>query len=229
MPEGAGFRIFTNVERSDRALVERFRGIPSSNINDMMNRLYNTDASIKSLNHLPMLGTAITVRAPLGDNLMFHRALDIAQPGDVLVVDGGGCMERSLAGEIMITYAEKKGLAGIVVNGALRDLDGILRSSIPVYAKGITPQGPFKNGPGEINVPVCCGGVVVLPGDILVGDLDGVVVIRKDDAPYIIDKAQEKLAKETKKLSAYAEGHVNYEEHESSWTAKAEKLGVVTF
>ena len=229
MPEGAGFRIFTNVERSDRALVERFRGIPSSNINDMMNCLYNTDASIKSLNHLPMLGTAITVRAPLGDNLMFHRALDIAQPGDVLVVDGGGCMERSLAGEIMITYAEKKGLAGIVVNGALRDLDGILRSSIPVYAKGITPQGPFKNGPGEINVPVCCGGVVVLPGDILVGDLDGVVVIRKDDAPYIIDKAQEKLAKETKKLSAYAEGHVNYEEHESSWTAKAEKLGVVTF
>ena len=229
MPEGAVFRIFTNVERSDRALVERFRGIPSSNINDMMNRLYNTDASIKSLNHLPMLGTAITVRAPLGDNLMFHRALDIAQPGDVLVVDGGGCMERSLAGEIMITYAEKKGLAGIVVNGALRDLDGILRSSIPVYAKGITPQGPFKNGPGEINVPVCCGGVVVLPGDILVGDLDGVVVIRKDDAPYIIDKAQEKLAKETKKLSAYAEGHVNYEEHESSWTAKAEKLGVVTF
>ena len=229
MPEGAGFRIFTNVERPDRALVERFRGIPSSNINDMMNRLYNTDASIKSLNHLPMLGTAITVRAPLGDNLMFHRALDIAQPGDVLVVDGGGCMERSLAGEIMITYAEKKGLAGIVVNGALRDLDGILRSSMPVYAKGITPQGPFKNGPGEINVPVCCGGVVVLPGDILVGDLDGVVVIRKDDAPYIIDKAQEKLTKETKKLSAYAEGHVNYEEHESSWTAKAEKLGVVTF
>lgn len=229
MPEGAGFRIFTNVERPDRALVERFRGIPSSNINDMMNRLYNTDASIKSLNHLPMLGTAITVRAPLGDNLMFHRALDIAQPGDVLVVDGGGCMERSLAGEIMITYAEKKGLAGIVVNGALRDLDGILRSSMPVYAKGITPQGPFKNGPGEINVPVCCGGVVVLPGDILVGDLDGVVVIRKEDAPYIIDKAREKLAKETKKLSAYAEGHVNYEEHESSWSAKAEKLGVVTF
>lgn len=229
MSEGAGFRIFTNVERPDRALVERFRGIPSSNINDMMNRLYNTDASIKSLNHLPMLGTAITVRVPLGDNLMFHRALDIAQPGDVLVVDGGGCMERSLAGEIMITYAEKKGLAGIVVNGALRDLDGILRSSMPVYAKGITPQGPFKNGPGEINVPVCCGGVVVLPGDILVGDLDGVVVIRKDDAPYIIDKAQEKLAKETKKLSAYAEGRVNYEEHESSWAAKAEKLGVVTF
>ncbi len=229
MSEGAGFRIFTNVERPDRTLVERFRGIPSSNINDMMNRLYNTDASIKSLNHLPMLGTAITVRVPLGDNLMFHRALDIAQPGDVLVVDGGGCMERSLAGEIMITYAEKKGLAGIVVNGALRDLDGILRSSMPVYAKGITPQGPFKNGPGEINVPVCCGGVVVLPGDILVGDLDGVVVIRKDDAPYIIDKAQEKLAKETKKLSAYAEGRVNYEEHESSWAAKAEKLGVVTF
>ena len=220
-----GFRIF-DVVRPDRALVERFRGVPSSNINDMMNRLYNTDATIKSLNHKTMLGTAITVRAPLGDNMMFHRALDIAQPGDVLVVDGGGCNERSLAGEIMMTYAEKKGLAGVVANGALRDLDGILKLDMPVYATGITPQGPYKNGPGEINVPVCCGGVVVMPGDILVGDLDGIVVIRKEDAPLIIEEALEKLAKEEKKLEAYHLHGIDVDKHSSNWEKKTEQAGV---
>jgi len=222
-----GFRIF-DVTRPDRALVERFRGIPSSNINDMMNRLYNTDATIKSLNNKEMLGTAVTVRAPLGDNMMFHRALDIAQPGDVLVVDGGGCNERSLAGEIMITYAAKKGLAGIVVNGALRDLDGILKQDIPVYATGITPQGPYKNGPGEINVPVCCGGVVVMPGDILVGDLDGIVVIRKEDAHLVIDEATEKFAKETQKLEGYRVKGIDEDKHTAAWIKKTEESGVVT-
>jgi len=221
-----GFRIFTHVDRPDPALVERFRGIPSSNINDMMNRLYNTDGTIRSINHRPLLGTAITVRAPLGDNMMFHRAMDLAQPGDVLVVDGGGCIERSLAGEIMFTYAQKKGLAGIVVNGAVRDLDGIMKLDIPIYAKAITPQGPYKNGPGEINVPVCCGGLVVMPGDIIVGDMDGIVAIRKDDAPLIIDEAIEKLAAETRKLDGYRSEGIDEEFHRENWTRLTEKLGV---
>lgn len=221
-----GFRIF-DVIRPDRALVERFRGIPSSNINDMMNRLYNTDGTIHSLNQKELLGTAITVRAPLGDNMMFHRALDIAQPGDVLVVDGGGCNERSLAGEIMMTYAAQKGLAGVVVNGALRDLDGIQKLDMPVYATGVTPQGPYKNGPGEINVPVCCGGVVVMPGDILVGDLDGIVVIRKEDAPLVIDEAADKFSKEARKLEGYRLHGIDEDKHSASWSKKVEEAGVV--
>ena len=223
-----GFRIFTKVERPDRALVERFRGIPSSNINDMMNRLYNTDATIKRYNPQagPMVGTAITVKAPLGDNAMFHRALDLAQPGDVIVVDAGGCNERSLAGEIMMTYSVKKGIAGWVVNGALRDLGGLMECPMPVYCTGITPQGPFKNGPGEINVPVCCGGVVVMPGDIVVGDEDGVVVVRKEDAETVIAEAEDKLAKETAKLKRYAEIGLEGDKHEESWIKTVEKLGV---
>lgn len=221
-----GFRIF-DVTRPERALVERFRGIPSSNINDMMNRLYNTDGTIRSLNKKELLGTAITVRAPLGDNMMFHRALDIAQPGDVLVVDGGGCNERSLAGEIMMTYAAQKGLAGVVVNGALRDLDGIQKLDMAVYATGVTPQGPYKNGPGEINVPVCCGGVVVMPGDILVGDLDGIVVVRKEDAPLIIDEATDKFSKETRKLESYRLHGIDEDKHTASWSKKVEDAGVV--
>jgi regulator of RNase E activity RraA len=223
-----GFRIFTKIDRPNSELVKRFKGIPTSNINDMMNRLYNTDSTIKLLNSSgPLLGTAITVKAPVGDNAMFHRALDLALPGDVIVVDGGGCEERSLAGEIMMTYSVKKEIAGWVINGALRDLDGIRRCPIPIYGKCITPQGPYKNGPGEINVPICCGGVAVLPGDIVVGDDDGIVFIRKADALLVIEEAIEKYAAETKKLKNYAETGLRDDKHESTWESAVEKLGVI--
>jgi regulator of RNase E activity RraA len=127
---------------------------------------------------------------------------------------------------MMMTYASKKGIAGWVVNGALRDLGGIKACPIPIYGKCITPRGPYKNGPGEINVPVCCGGVAVLPGDIVVGDEDGVVFIRKDDAPYIIEKAIKKFASETNKLKRYAEVGLQGDQHETQWISDLEKMGV---
>lgn len=229
MADGAGFRVFTKVDRPDRALVERFRGIPTSNINDMMNRLYNTNGSIHPMNEVPMVGTAFTVKAPLGDNMVFHRALDLAQPGDVIVVDGGGCTDRSLAGEIMMTYAAKRGIAGIVVDGALRDADGLKNCPMPIYCKAITPQGPYKHGPGEINVPVCCGGVAVLPGDIVVGDADGVVFIRPEDAPFIIEKAEKKFATEEKKLEMYRTVGIDEDKHRPSYEKQLREAGAVEF
>lgn len=212
-----GNRIFTEVERPAPEIIEMFRGLPSSNINDEMNRLFCMHDYIKLLNPdsaLQLLGPAITVRAPVGDNLFFHQALDMAQPGDIIVVDGGSGCSRSLAGEIMMRFAQKKGIAGFVVDGCLRDWDGITKLTMPVYAKGITPQGPFKNGPGEINVPIACGGQVVFPGDILVGDLDGIVVVRRQDAERVAEAAREKKAKEDmtfelieSDLKAYAARH----------------------
>ena len=196
-----GNRIFTKVERPDPALLEAFRGLPSSNINDEINRLFCMHDYIRLLNPAkarPLLGTAITVKAPIGDNLFFHQALDMAEPGDIIVVDGGSGCNRSLAGEIMLRFACKKGLAGIVVDGCLRDWDGIETLDMPIYAKGVTPQGPFKFGPGEVNVPIACGGQVVFPGDILVGDKDGIVVIRRQDAPVVAEAAQKKKAGEDK-------------------------------
>ena len=211
-----GNRIFETIERPSRCIVEMFRGLPSSNINDEMNRLFCMHEYIKPLNKVPLLGTAITVRAPIGDNLFFHKALDMAQPGDVIVVDGGSGSNRSLAGEIMIRFAAMKGLAGIVVDGCLRDIDGIEALPIAIYAKGITPQGPFKFGPGEINTPIACGGQVVFPGDILVGDADGVVVVPRKDAEDIAVAAIKKKESEDKTLSLikrdiqeYAESHKN--------------------
>lgn len=196
-----GNRIFTEIKRPARELVEAFKGIPSSNINDEMNRLFCMHDYIRLLNPdhaVQLLGTALTVKAPGGDNLYFHQALDMAQPGDVIVVDGDSCNNRSLAGEIMMRFAQYKGVAGIVVDGCMRDLDALREMKMPIYAAGVTPQGPFKNGPGEINTPVSCGGQVVIPGDILVGDMDGIVVIHKEDAVEMAELAQKKKAKEDK-------------------------------
>ena len=150
-----------------------------------------------------LLGTALTVRVPGGDNAFIHKALDLAQPGDVLVIDGGGCTCRALMGEIMFTYAQNVGIAGVVVDGAIRDQESLERLGLPVYAAAVTPQGPYKNGPGEINVPIACGGQVVFPGDILVGDGDGVVVVRRQEAELVLAEAREKAAYEKQLLHRY--------------------------
>lgn len=153
-----GFRQYNNIKRADPSLVELFRGIPTPNIDDNMNRMFSL-RGLKPYNRTPLLGTAFTVRVAAGNNLMFNRAIDLAQPGDVIVVDGGGYMERALCGEIMISHAKKRGLAGFVVNGCIRDVEAVAAIDFPVYALGFNPNGPMKNGPGEINTPVVCGGM----------------------------------------------------------------------
>ncbi len=218
-----GNRVFHEIKRPDPRLVELFRGIPSSNIGDEMNRLYCMHDYIQPMNDVSLLGTAFTVKTAIGDNLYIHEALDLAQPGDVLVIDGGSGNNRSLAGEIMLTMAYRKGLAGVVVDGCLRDRDGLRKLPMAVYAKGITPQGPYKNGPGEINVPVSCGGQVVFPGDIIVGDGDGIVVIRPQDAEEIALAARKKMKGEEEMFAQMASDLQRYlDEHKASTEARKE-------
>ncbi len=200
-----GFRQYNNIKRADRALVELFKGIPTPNIDDNMNRMFSL-RGLKPYNKTPLLGTAFTVRVPAGNNLMFNRAIDLAQPGDVIVVDGGGYMERALCGEIMMTYAKSRGIAGFIINGCIRDVEATAEIDFPVYALGQNPNGPMKNGPGEINTPVVCGGMVIMPGDILVGDADGLVVIRPEDAAEVAGKAVKQNEGEKKLLETIAEG-----------------------
>ena len=213
-----GNRIFTQFKRTDARIIEMFRDIPTSNINDEINRLYNFHSYMYLLNPETfcgsMVGPALTVKCPTGDNLILHQALDLALPGDIVVVDADGISNRSVAGEIMMRFACKKGIAGIVVDGYMRDLDGIKNLPMPVYARGVTPQGPYKNGPGEINVPISCGGQVVFPGDVIVGDMDGLVVVRRQDAEELAQIARAKKEKEDrsfekmeKDFAAYCESH----------------------
>ena len=153
-----------------------------------------------------MAGTAVTVRTRSGDNLAIHRAFDFCRPGDVLVIDGGGEVSQALMGEIMATYAESLGVQGLVIDGAIRDLSALRAHDFPVYARGVTHRGPYKNGPGEINVPVVVGGMAVHPGDIIVGDEDGVLAITPAEAPMVLEAARKQGEREAAALRAIAEG-----------------------
>ncbi|MDR3561859.1 MAG: RraA family protein [Negativicutes bacterium] len=192
-----GFRIYTKIDRPSKDLIEGFRGVPVANIADNMYRHSCIDAKIRPMNKAPLLGPAFTVKSRTADNLLLHKAIDMAQPGDIIVVDCQGDTVNSVVGELMISWANRRGVGGMIVDGAVRDIDALAElTNFPVYAAGITPKGPFKDGPGEINVPVSCGGIVINPGDILVGDADGVVVINPKDAPEVLEKAKAMLARE---------------------------------
>jgi regulator of RNase E activity RraA len=153
-----------------------------------------------------MVGVALTVRVCPGDNLMVHKAIDMAQPGDVIVVAAGGDLSQAIIGEIMSTLAAKRGCAGMVIDGAIRDSGALATSKFPVYARGVTHRGPYKNGPGEINVPVSIGGMVVNPGDIIVGDDDGVVALGQDIAAIVLKAAKAKAKDEDAMLKAIRKG-----------------------
>ena len=184
----AGCKIIKEFCRPEKDLVMHFKDMPVANIDDNMGRVAAVDNSILPVGKGQLLGTAFTVRVPQGDNLMFHAAMDLAKPGDVIVIDAGGFEDRAIFGELMASYCKKRGIRGIVCDGAIRDRGGLAAmEDFPVYARATTPNGPYKNGPGEINVPVCIGGKVVYPGDIVVGDEDGVLFIRPQDAGKIAD------------------------------------------
>lgn len=230
MKQKIGLRIYKDFKRPDRELVQQFAGIPSSNIGDMLQRLSCMRHEIAPFNDHPLLGVAFTVKAAAGDNLILQKALDLARPGDIIVVDGEGCKDRSLMGEMMMDYAAKRGIGGFVIDGAVRDANALKNGPIPFYASAVTPQGPYKNGPGEINVPIACGGQVVFPGDILVGDEDGIVVIRPEYAKELVELVHKKHAGEERELADRAGGNVSMEEmvakHEAVYDPILEQKGV---
>src|SRR2546430_4780937 len=154
-------------------IIEGFRSAPTSVISDNLARLPGAVGLRPFHRGGRLVGTAFTVRTRPGDNLAIHRALELVGPGDVIVVDGGGDETRALVGEIMKTIAEYRGAAGYVIDGAIRDVAAFAASDFPCFARTAIHRGPYKSGPGEINVPVSIGGSVITPGDIVVGDQDG--------------------------------------------------------
>ena len=199
-----GFRILPRVD-TDAALVALFEGLPTAIISDNLNRMTGTEGlSPWHKLGVGLLGPALTVRVRSGDNLMIHKALQLGKPGDVLVVDGGGCTDRALFGDIMKNVAKMRRFAGIVIDGAIRDAAAYRDDTFPCYARGVCHRGPYKDGPGEINVPVSVGGMVVNPGDIVVGDDDGVVFIAATDAKAVAAASRKKAAAEEATLASIA-------------------------
>lgn len=149
-----GFRVLTRQRAASAEYIERYRDLPVANISDSMQRMTAGGAGLRPFHRGGgLVGVALTVKCRPGDNLMLHHALNIAEPGDVIVVDAGGDLTNALIGELMLAFAAKKQLAGVVINGAVRDTASIAANDLPVYARGVTHRGPYKNGPGEINVP----------------------------------------------------------------------------
>lgn len=210
-----GFRYKTEIERPEKKLVESYQdlmnktGCLTGNIGDCLGRAVAVNSRIKNLsNGMKVVGPAFTVRVPPTDNLMIHKALTLINPGDVLVIDGGGNHSWALMGFLMISTAIKLGIAGIVADGCLRDSQEIRKSGFPVFCAGLSPNGPFKEGPGEIGFPISCGGQVVNPGDLIIGDDDGVVVLKQEFAEITLDNIFKIIEREDNRLKEIADGKV---------------------
>lgn len=202
-----GFRVLQRTRQASADHVARFRELPVANISDSMSRMTAAGAALRPMHRAGVLaGPALTVKCRPGDNLMLHYALDLAEPGDVLVVDAGGDLTNALIGELMTRYAEYKGLGGFVINGAIRDSRTISERDLPVYAAGITHRGPYKDGPGEINVPVAISGMVIEPGDLIIGDEDGLLCVPFAELEEVYAKAKAKSDAEHQQLAEIAEG-----------------------
>ena len=209
MHPGPGFRLRAEIKRPDSETIAALGRFETPAISDLMNRLYTMTTAIRNLTdeRLRLVGPACTVKVYPGDNLMVHKSLDLAHPGDVIVVDAQGSPMTAVLGDLVATKARHRAIAGFVVDGLVRDLPGIhaLRD-LPVFARGVTPIGPLHRGPGEINYPISCGGIVVHPGDVIVGDLNGVVVVPREFAPELLARLSERAAVEADYNAAIARG-----------------------
>jgi RraA family protein len=214
-----GFRILPVAKRPDKKLLAELARMVTPHLSDSMERLYAGGAQLRPMHDgTKLCGPAFTVRTSPGDNLLVHKAIDIAEPGDVIVVDAGGVNDNAIIGELMSARAEQRGVGGMVIWGAIRDSAELRQGSFPVYASGVTHRGPYKNGPGEINVAISIGGMTVNPGDIVVGDADGLVAIPQDQAEGILASAKAILAKEEKSMKEIKAGTVD-----RGWVDKALK------
>jgi RraA family protein len=202
-----GFQICKRTRKVSADIVAKFRELPVANISDSMSRMTAAGAKLRPIHAGGVLaGPAFTVKTRPGDNLMVHKAFDIAEPGDIVVVDGGGDLTNSLIGEMMTAHAQQRGIAGIVIYGAIRDYDTLHAGHYPVFAAGVTHRGPYKDGPGEINVPIAIDGMVIAPGDLVVGDGDGLVCVPYEQTAEVLKATEAKHAAELKQIEAIRAG-----------------------
>lgn len=220
MPPKLGFRIVEGTPRPPADIVDAFKGKAAANLADAMGRFHFMDPGIVNRTGLPLSGVAVTVNARPGDNLMVHKAVELAQPGDVVVVCTNGNTTSAVFGELMGHTAVGAKLGGIIVDGAIRDVDGLTALGLPAFSRTVTPGGCDKDGPGEICVPISCGNTVVMPGDIVVGDEDGVAVVPREDAKEVLEKVQALEEREKKRIAAINAGELYKAEIDESLRAK---------
>jgi len=204
---GLGFRINRRLSKVSAETVAAYQGVPVAVVSDVMARMVAGGPRLRPMHGGgAMIGPAYTVKTRPGDNLMVHKAIDAADPGDVIVVDAGGDLTNAIIGEIMATHAALRGIAGIVINGAIRDSAALRASSFPVFAAGVTHRGPYKDGPGEINIAISLDGMVIEPGDLILGDDDGLVCVPAANVDAICMAAKAKNTAEETMLAEMRAG-----------------------
>lgn len=197
-----GFRVKKTWPRVDRQAASAFGEIAVANVSDCMWRMDAGGSRLRPLHRGGRLaGPALTVRSRPGDNLMLHKALDLAEPGDVIVCDAGGDTTNALFGELMLAHALKRRIGGLVIYGAVRDAEAIAAQDMPVYAVGVTHRGPYKDGPGEVGFPISIEGMVIHPGDLILGDADGVLCVPRAQVGAVAERARAKKAAEDKQMA----------------------------
>lgn len=200
-------------------ILESFLTIPTPHISDNLARLSGITGLTRFHRQKKLIGRAFTVKTRPGDNLVVYQAITQLTPGQVLVIDGAGHQQNALVGELIMQYAMQRGCHGFVIDGAIRDSDAFYQQNFPCYAAAVTHRGPFKNGPGELNVPVTVGGQVISPGDIIVGDDDGVVSFAAEQVAALLQAITLTAAKEEKIKQEIATGQI-----EQSWINHILKL-----
>lgn len=194
----ADFVIHPMPPAPDVELMRHFEEVPTSLLSDNLRRMEGILGLQRIHRARKLIGTAVTVKLRTGDNLLVYKALSMMHPGQVLVIDAGGVTSNAIVGELLLLYAQQRRCAGFVIDGAARDSAAFLEADFPCYARGVTHRGPYKTGPGSINVPVSIGGQVVQPGDIVVGDEDGLVVFPSKEAERLLSAAATSRANEQK-------------------------------
>lgn len=217
-----GFKVLKRRRAVPAELALQFIGVPVANVSDCMSRLFAGGARLRPMHSgRPMSGPALTVRTRPGDNLMIHKALQMAAPGDIIVVDAGGDLTNALIGELMVGTAIQRGLGGFVIDGAIRDARALREGDFPVFAAGITHRGPYKDGPGEINVPIAIDGMVIEPGDLIIGDDDGLLCVPFDHVQSVLAAARKKADAEAVMAKEIAAG-----QRDTAWIdATLKRLG----
>jgi regulator of RNase E activity RraA len=200
--------------------IKALAGLPTSVVSDVVGRLLGT-TGLRPVNRsaVTVCGNAVTVKVRAGDNLLIHKALQILEPGDVLVVDGEGDISRALVGEIMMTVAKTNGAVGFVIDGAVRDVEAFEEHQFPCWARGVNLRGPYKDGPGTINTTITVGGMLVNPGDIILGDSDGVVAIAPSLAQEVAVLAKNKVQQEHEMIQSILNRSYN-----DSWVDETLKI-----
>src|SRR5450830_489248 len=209
------FTINSAPDVADIKIVEALQGIVVSHLSDNMQRLSGITSLQRIHRSRKLVGTAFTIKTRPGDNLLIYKALMMMQPGHVLVVDGGGEATNALVGELIMLYAQQRGCAGFVLDAAVRDTAAFAEADFPCYARAVSHRGPYKTGPGQMNVLVSIDGQVIRPGDIIVGDEDGIVSFPQSQAEALIEAARKTASVEDGIKEEIANGKV-----EQTWLDK---------